>query len=208
MLPLIQSMKVDQQPQLPKYQFMVRTSLIAVKHQIPNADVHIIAVAFKSYADMMNLSAKCQKFDDYMENLCMISRKSDLEQSIDLLTDAKTAVPVRQWLRSLTNSLQVAVERDKLTRDDTQLKTTFIHLTAILLIYLRVECAHPNLTANENGSSSISETVRFLDICMAMPCFTDQQYKKCFGLLKSYLLGLQSSSEFLRTCSLLEKECK
>lgn len=207
LLPLIRSLKVDckEKAHLPKYQFIVRTALIALRFHIPNADPDVIAVAFAGYASVLRMSAEHLRFDEYMTHLCWITLKTDLEAAVQLLTAENTAVPVRQWLRSVTDSLRAANARDG-TADDTALKTTFVQLTSVLLIYLRVEEAHPIHGGDGRTVDSLVETLELLDLCMNIKRFDDPMYGKCFGLLKSFLLGLGTTLDFSRMCTLLEKD--
>lgn len=213
LLPLIRSLTIDQQQrsQLPKYQHMVRSSLISLRFHIPNGKTEDAAIknAFTAYADMLRMSAQRLGFTGFMDCLRWITRKTDLEQCMSLLTAVDTKVLVRQWLRAVTDSMHLAIDSDSGSSDDAYLKQLYIDLTAVAVIFVRVEVAHPIL--GDDGQTidqkaSMAETLRLLELCAAVKRFTEPMYAKCFKLLSTFLLGLQTSVDFSRACPQLEKE--
>lgn len=187
------------------YRLMVRTSLITLRFHITYPNENAIASAFNAFADLMEMSSQRNDFEKFMDFWSMLCRKTDLDETIKLLIDKKTNVPVRKWLSSMTDSLRKANAKDATATPKDDPKVTFAQLTALLLKYVQLECAHPMADEMQN-KNRFNESLTFLDVCMQIKRLNESQYRICFELLHKFIGGLRSATEFSNVCNHISKE--
>lgn len=190
-----------------KYQSIVRSSLIVLRFHITDPNQNAIANAFNAFGDLMRMSSQCNDFEKFMDIWSMLQRKSDLEQTIKLLINKETTVPVRKWLGSLTDSLLAAIAKDAAATPKVEEKVTFVQLTALLLMYVQLEVAHPMADDNQN-KNRFDESMKFLVVCMSIKRLHEVQYRTCFTLLHKFIGGLRSPTEFPKACENIYKEIR
>lgn len=190
---------------------MVQTSFVILRHHLPEhaEDYVTINAALKAYGELLKMSAATETFDGFVEILCWLSCSSNLESCAKWLSDARAAPVMRKLLATITESLGIANSRDGSSSAPACLKTTFIRLTGQALVFLKAEVNLLIYSKGEGGDDgkkslnvrrTLCETVLFLKQCSELKCFTTPQYELCFGMLKHFLLGLESGNSFLRRC--------